>query len=177
MADCISLHCTIKLPRSSAWKNVINDGLIINICNWDSTRGSGWSVHGEVTELKTKCPYWRRQICPGTQIHHSIWQTCSMLSSDANHSKLRGNHSNLSAPPPQCFVPHLWCTLIQNRTKQWMLEQIRRWGWARAQNNAPLTRGESLKICVPLHWGVFLEKKFFWSLLRFTRTLWVNKAF
>lgn len=32
---------------------------------------------------------------------------------------------------------------------------------ARAENNAPLTRGESLKICVPLRRGVFLEIGFF----------------
>lgn len=115
----------------------------------------------EVIEFKVKCPYWRKQIPPRGQLHHFIWQRCSMLSRDVNQSKLRGNHSNLTTPPPQFFVPLLWCMLIQNRTKQWDLEQISRGGGGSAQNNAPLTRGKSLKICVPLCWGVFPERLFF----------------
>lgn len=75
-----------------------------------------WPVVEKVIELKTKCSYRRKPICPRGQLHHFIWQRCSAPSINANHSKLRGNHCHFKTPPPQCFVPLLWCTLIQNRT-------------------------------------------------------------
>lgn len=51
--------------------------------------------------------------------------------------------------------------LIENRTKQWNLEQILQRDWAPAQHNAPLTREFENTVYVPLYWGVFLNFLFF----------------
>lgn len=132
----LSLHCTFKLPSFFILRNA--PMMDYYIPDWDNARG-GWSVLGWAIELKAKCSYRGKPICP-KGVFITLFGRDAACWAETNHSKLRGNHSNLSSPHPQSFVPLLWWTLTQNRTKQWKVEQIPLWGWARAQNNAPLTR-------------------------------------
>lgn len=61
-SNWISMHFSYRFFPGDY---VINYGLLINIPNWEeySTRVL-WSITEEVTELKAKCSYWRKPICP-----------------------------------------------------------------------------------------------------------------